>query len=267
MAETAWATKLSRAREHIVALAAEINDMHERNELCIVIERDGRDHVLRAVVPDPVPARISAIIGDALHNTRSALDLFASALWPHRVGRALTTVEQARVTFPLTAHPDEFERWFRRRKEQGVPELDEDAIGDLRWVQPWYFDAQAADHGLEPRWPDRRYDTLLRLQDLNNLDKHQRLAVVAVWPDMLAVGHSSERSIGWRQGTERLGNGVEIGRWIPPEEEPEMDLEHMGDLQLVLEQVAGAGQPVVEDLGGMVRQVELVLHQLSPLMR
>jgi len=266
MVETAWATKLARAREHIVALTGEIHGLQDRGELRIAIERDGTDHVLRAIVPDPMPARISAIIGDALHNTRSALDLFASALWPHRIGRDLTEAEEERVTFPLTAHPDGFAKWLKRRIDQGVPALDGDATDHLRRVQPWYFDAQAAEHGLEPRWPDRRHDTLLRLQDLNNHDKHRRLAVVAVWPDTLAVGHSSELAVGWRPGRERLGNGIEIGRWILPAEEPDMDLEHMGDLQLVLEQIAGAGQPVAEDLGAMARQVELVLHQLAPLM-
>lgn len=267
MAEEPWVTKLERAQEHIAALKVEIEDMQYRGALAIAVERNGPDHVLRAVVPEPISPRLSAVVGDALHNTRSALDLFASALWPHRVGRPLTKVEEAAVAFPITATPRAFDDWLRRM-HRTLPQLDEDTVGHLRWVQPWYYDEQAAIVlNREPEWPDRRFSLLLRLADLNNIDKHRRLAVVAVFPQLLAAGHDSGRELRWRPGRQRLANGVEIGRWIPPDGDPDMTIEHMGDLSLVLELdlAARMTDPVTEVLDSMVGQVRIVLHQLTPL--
>ena len=241
--------------------------MRDRGELSIAIERDGAHHLLRAVVADPMPPRLSAVIGDALHNVRSALDLFASALWPHRVGRALTDREEALIHFPITQNPAEFNGWFDRRP--ALPTLDDQAMADLRWVQPWYYDQQAATVlAREPQWPERRYHLLLRLQDLSNADKHRRLAVVAVFPDMIAAGTPADTDMQYRPGTQRPGNGVEIGRWIPPGDNPDMPIEHMGDLCLVLESDLDQAltDPVVEALGGMRQQVSIMLHQLSPLL-
>ncbi len=74
--------KIERAKHHI-------NDLHERTRqfeagdlysLCIHKNADAGNDVLEATVTQPVPEDFAAIIGDAPHNLKSALDLVVNAV-------------------------------------------------------------------------------------------------------------------------------------------------------------------------------------------
>jgi hypothetical protein len=68
--------KLERAREHLQNLHAEIREWFEGDTYRYVPKLDpksGKKRIYFEVLQDP-PARFSLIIGDCLHNLRSALD-------------------------------------------------------------------------------------------------------------------------------------------------------------------------------------------------
>lgn len=78
---TAWkdsgGIKIERAKELIQELRREIEAFHGGNpyQLIASTEPESGDHVVRVHILRAPPARWGALIGDAIHNVRSALDL------------------------------------------------------------------------------------------------------------------------------------------------------------------------------------------------
>src|SRR3989304_6763196 len=110
--------KLRRAKEHYGTLESEINiwGKQQANIGQLNIRRDGSWYV---VISDPMPtipnARFSVIVGDILHNIRSALDHLVWQL-VLRDGHEPTT----RNEFPIYESRDKFfeEVKFRKKKPQ-----------------------------------------------------------------------------------------------------------------------------------------------------
>jgi len=118
---------------------------------------------------DEQPPRdpIGVLIGDALHNMRSALDQLAYALasaftkpLPEEIGR--------RSEFPIFGDED----------TKGTPNMGSKLFnGGLGKIQGWNPAAQAVVEGLQPykRGHDFRHDPLWALHELDRISKHRLL--------------------------------------------------------------------------------------------
>lgn len=171
------ALKLDRARELIAVLKRESEAYVASGAISLdPIQRSDEptptwDVYLR--ISSPPPQAWSPIIGDVLHNARSALDTFAFDVITTRV-RSLTQKEHRKIFFPIVDDPRDFDscNWHR-----GLP-LPPGLVTAFRWAQPWR-DAEpaVADGIITPGQLTEsvKYQPLRWLRDLNNHDKHQAI--------------------------------------------------------------------------------------------
>ena len=100
------------------------------------------------------PHEWGTVIGDCLHNMRSALDHLVYAL-------AGSAARNARTEFPIFVDRDQ----FRSKQGRLLRGVADDAVTVIKWVQPYRWGARASIH---PLWI---------LHELNNIDKHRLLHV------------------------------------------------------------------------------------------
>jgi len=95
------------------------------------------------------------LIGEALHDARSALD---SAVWELVTEGGRVPKHPRRISFPITEKPED---WPTRRNEIAAY-LTEEQLEHVRLAQPWNF---------APREGEMSY--IAALGELNNRDKHR----------------------------------------------------------------------------------------------
>lgn len=93
--------KIERAKHHINDLNSQVNTYLSGRPMKLVFKQDRKTamQTLEIKVIKPIPTEFGAIIGDALHNLRSALDLFAF----HLVGSLAKNPDQVYFPFAKTA--------------------------------------------------------------------------------------------------------------------------------------------------------------------
>ncbi len=140
---------------------------------------------------EPVPPSLSVIVGDLLHNLRSALDAFAFELARTHYGPGLDGDDglQEISGFPIVAARDELDAWIGRRRRRGEL-FGDDQLTVLHWIQSTYWSERGAEALGQPydRELTRSMDPLSRLTWLHNLDKHRRLVIAAFAPDVPSWG-------------------------------------------------------------------------------
>ncbi len=119
-----------------------------------------------AKLPDPPPI-IGMLIGDCVHNLRSALDHIVYALIltnPARRGE----IPSSKAMFPIRDTREGYSHQINKMKRlDGVP----DAVAALiETLQPYHTREKGLDHTLHP---------LSVLDKLDNIDKHRRLAIAS----------------------------------------------------------------------------------------
>ena len=123
------------------------------------------DVVLRAECEPPMV--LGAIVGDVLHNLRSAL---AAIAWETcmRSGAGLTEKQERDIYFPLTWEP---EKWPDAAKRLiGVPAAQVQAF---EYVQPWYFDEQVRKSGFDIPREFAQNEPLWQLHEMAKVDRHR----------------------------------------------------------------------------------------------
>jgi hypothetical protein len=160
--------KLAHAIEHINILKAEIDDIGAPDSTSIPLRRayeaaDGAvvyriDRVIR------VPEHWSLIVGDAIHDLRSALDHLMWQLAIIHLGRVPTSREAPHIQFPEVRRSRDFtnHRYLR------------------------YTDASDMDR-IKPFQPYKRLNRgqlhpLPKLVKLSNVDKHRRIHLLVTVP-------------------------------------------------------------------------------------
>ena len=95
-------TKIERAREHVRDIEERIEAFKARHPHAVIPRPDGR---FQFDLLEPVPLSWSAILGDAFHNMRGALDIMVNelALARGNTSDAKREAEQ-RFVAPLRAH-------------------------------------------------------------------------------------------------------------------------------------------------------------------
>jgi hypothetical protein len=124
-------------------------------------------HVITATVQEPIPDDWGPLIGDVLHNLRSALDHLAHALAVENVGTPLPKEIGASVEFPIFDGEVNFHRHGRPK----IVGLSSEAQTAIEALQPYR------------RYPDPHIDPLWLLYQLSNIDKHRRPTVTAFYLD------------------------------------------------------------------------------------
>jgi hypothetical protein len=162
---TGTRAKMARSQEHVTALYADIDAWHASRPYTLSTQarREGRQHTWSVTFHDPIPfTRWGVILGDALHNLRSALDHLAWQLALRDNNPPMWT------KFPVFTS----EQAFHRLNADGNP-----AIGSgLRCISGFADElARSAVEFFQPfsRAPDPRDSPLWILHWLNNADKHQ----------------------------------------------------------------------------------------------
>ena len=156
----AW-LKTARAREHLKALQAELRVL-EVNAYRVVGEYEGEDsrYVLRFDVLDEgrmIPQRLGLMVGDAVHNLRTALDHLAWQL------ALIGTGPGRRTQFPIFEDAGEFGRQ-EDALLHGIAERDRAVIRDL---QPYQIRVPTS------LYRDLEQQRMLMLIGrLDNVDKH-----------------------------------------------------------------------------------------------
>lgn len=103
--------KIERAKHHIVDLENIASAFASRNvyEMTHEIEHNTGDNIFRIVIKEDIPIEVSAVVGDAVHNLRCALDHMVCDLarannqTPHQNGGFPTNAQAKRLKIEQTA--------------------------------------------------------------------------------------------------------------------------------------------------------------------
>ena len=148
--------KIKRANQHVHDLQAAVNTFAERKSNRVITEVDKKagKTVFKAQITEDIPPEISAIIGDCVHNLRTALDyIICTAVVTN--GRQITR----RHGFPIALSQKKFETDCVSK----IAGTSQEVARLVRRLKPY-------KGGCEPFWI---------IHNLDALDKHQ--AIVPVW--------------------------------------------------------------------------------------
>lgn len=165
--------KIGRAKEHLSSLQSEARQYLASEPYKIATRRDPESRRLIYFMSEvrSTPPRLSAMIGDVIHNLRAALDHLAYQLvW---VGGG--KVPGSHVYFPIA---DSRELYREQRRKQ------------LKGATP---NAIAAVDALTPYRGSN--DVLWKLHKLNNVDKHRVLLTAGASFDSVNIGPQMSRQM------------------------------------------------------------------------
>ena len=152
--------KIERAKAHDQTLHDEFASLFPESVFVIQLEihDNGLRHVYRAKDPPVLDERFSAIVGDCIHNLRSALDHLAYQLVLVCEGEP-----NRHTQFPIRNNPP------IELNQRTLPDISPGVSNEIRnvleAVQP--YSRSELNHGLD------------LLRDLDNIDKHRELVIVA----------------------------------------------------------------------------------------
>lgn len=193
-----WWLKFRHARDHQNRLVEAFDAFKTTTPIELVpgpLTERGVDYRLK--VHAPVPPTISLIVGDVLHNLRSALDCLALGLASTDLDRVLTDDEERDCQFPICEDPPSFNKFMRNCK----PLRRKRVRMALREVQPYrlleHFKAMKIESAESRSYQeDSKWDPLTVINRLSNLDKHRRLSVMQ-WSLGLVYWGSNEGDPSW----------------------------------------------------------------------
>lgn len=178
-----WRLKLDRARKHIDDLTALIDEFLKRGPYRLEqVSVAPHGHGVRLHIVEEPPAELALVVGDAVHNMRSALDVAFIDAAARVAGRPLRDEEARILSLPI----ERDEPAFLRRSDWSPKVIDRRVCDRLRGVAR----AVQAFGEPSPYWP-QRHGTSTRLEDvetqtalgraladlasLSNEDKHRGL--------------------------------------------------------------------------------------------
>lgn len=184
---------------------------------------------------EPLPSRVSTVIGDCVHIARSALDHLAS-----RLIEAAGAVPNNSTAWPVMSRP---------RADGALPDvhpfghLGEETKAALQHLQPYRYG------------DDFRVDEIWRLHQLWNADKHRELLATDTRGTRLSTSHRSEDVTSIR-GTWSLVDrqpGATIYRLVP---DSAADVQALLTFEITLDEgLPTAGDPIVRTLNAAIRHI------------
>lgn len=262
-----WA-KVEHGKEHSIVLEKYIKDTFSieanRPRLGIKIDTTTGEHVLYvSYLPDLSAAfvRISLLLGDILHNLRSALDhmTYQLALWNTR--RKIMWPKL--VQFPIVDEPSDFDRAIKKE----LREIDPVHRKVIERFQPYNRIAEGISIG-------PYFHSFAVLRDLSNTDKHRLLNPIMIPPTSLGPSVSGESFLLFivaameTSGTPMKFAPIELGTEVARAElldgisVPEK--ETVGYIQPVISFLEG--WPVNHVINRIAALTDSILNELKPLL-
>jgi hypothetical protein len=221
--DSSWWAKYSHAESHLQRLNALYDSYYETQPF--KIEEEPTDQpakrTARLRIVQPIPREIPLVVGDILHNLRSALDSLVFELVTQAVGRPLNAKEAQACQFPISPDPGSFEDFFEHgTRDKIMPPYLRHII---RLVQPFYH-LEVAKRSRVEAADDLDYIThyqhsrLGELGYMSNIDKHRRLALTAWRSNMVWWGSDGESDRQWIPGDGKFEDGSIIGYIVGTDE-------------------------------------------------
>jgi hypothetical protein len=237
---TGFLLKLGRAEEHLDTLDARIGEYFADKPYVSVREYDPQHNTRLAgirITKRP-PTDLALVIGDYLHNLRSALDHLAWEL----------VIASGGKPSPRTEFPIYKDARVYQRKTSGIairPCIAPHVGTFIEGLQPYH---QGDDALLHPLWI---------LHELSNIDKHRTLHLASMW-----ISRGERFTLGQRADTDEV---VFFFRGTPGQ--TEMDVEIQSALSVTLtEPTHLMGTRVVELLQQPLKFIrEAIIPGLAPL--
>jgi hypothetical protein len=245
--------KLLRANEHRLLLQGELEEFFSSESLGYRVSFDehGQSFLVHAQLANDGSYRWATMVGDIVHNLRSALDHLVAQLVLLNDGSP-----SHQHQFPICETAQNFEVEIeRKRRLEGVSAEHQEFI---RRVQPFSW---AEEH----EWP-ANIQGLAQLRALSNLDKHQLLLPVRLLPKEFRFAidfEDAEYVEAWtteepieHEGlvmTARVRPTGPAPRWEP-------DLSLGGFLALDVPGLPAHNKPVIELFEMVIRAVDGVLE-------
>lgn len=247
--------KVERAKEHLRSLETEVRSYLASTPYVVGTRRDpeSRRLIYFLVSVQPTPLKISAILGDSIHNLRSALDHLAYQLVSVGTGKA----PSSHVYFPIA---DDRTKYLEQRRHQ-IKGASPQAIAAVDALTPYKGGS----------------DTLWKLHKLNNVDKHRVLITAGSAFQSVNIGPHLGREMQKQLASTPLASKVSelppldlflrpADRLFPLKQGDELFIdapEAVSDekLQFRFEVAFGEqdvifGEPIIETLASMVTCVE-----------
>lgn len=225
------AAKVTRAREHLETLEAATQAFVEAqpHKLTFEFDQQSRDYLIRAHVEHSPPVMLGVMLGDYLHNLRSALD---HLVWQIVVAEGNTPGRWNE--FPIVAEEAQFRSGVlvprQRGKRSPLLGVGDQAVQIVQSCQPYH-----------PPPEPGAVNLLAVLHDFSNIDKHRVVHSTLVRltdqpPHLTGVGFTAVR-VNW--GTTPVEDGAELGRlkvFVDRRDSAEVEIEgtipvdlHFGD--------------------------------------
>lgn len=191
---------------------------------------------------DEAPDDIGLLLGDSLHNLRSALDCMVAAMARRRGG------DDSETQFPICDDPSDFTNRYRNRRLRALSTAE---IDFLEGIQPY-------SQGLRAIHP------LCYLRDMSNVDKHRLIVPVLVAADRVPVGTF------WNMSGLRISHGPFIPKercvlaHVPFSVAPRADIARI-EPDLSLELPGAMHQDLVARMSTIVGTTRAVLLDASKL--
>jgi hypothetical protein len=206
--EAPWWAKLRRAQQ-LMKEVARCCDTLDKPGVSWSLDRQPEDDQAWCYVfrqHGPIPADLAVIVGDTIHNLRSALDTAAYFLAVRHVRRTLqrdlTEDEESLTEFPIKKTGQAFDRWLKDKKRLAQREqlFGSQEAKAMRCVQPFSLSEEVGltDGGEDDQQAemDLLTDESYALNTVWNIDIHRRLPRLSWhrepthWSDQNAVWNS-----------------------------------------------------------------------------
>jgi hypothetical protein len=210
-----WELKVERAEHHLEELNTALNSYQKGDLFELKEERRPGEWIWTLSRNSPPPIELSLIVGDVVHNLRSALDCRVVAIAEHLATRQLTEDEERQLGFVAFNNQKDFEK-HAKRWEKLLPEVAEGLIKCLSvfqlcsmpskyWTDPG---SMGADDASAREFHIAIFTRLTRLSWLSNRDKHRRLHTVLLAPSRSF--HSGFPETAYYEWTPRVLNSGDI---------------------------------------------------------
>lgn len=250
---TDWGLKVQRAQQLIAHLDAEVLRYIDEGKARIEARRDTattNQWSLYFMMPEPPNPLWSAVVGDVLHNCRSALDIYAYQAITSRV--KLSREARSKLYFPISTSRREFVgRWVQ-------PEFPDRIVEVFTWTQPWDLPDELSR---KARITLIAMNGLTTLQRMSNTDKHRGVHIAtdvvldlqyATLPEGVTAHWTWANPWPWVDG-QKIGTWTVVG--LHAREEP--DFGH--HLKLGLQERSAKARPV----GPVTESLTRCLHATS----
>jgi hypothetical protein len=155
--------RIERAKAHLIDFERQAKPIPAECKVTREVDESTSEYVFRVSHVPPIPAELSAIIGDAIHNLRVSLDYLA---WQLVIATG-TKPPDDHTGFPVLTIAPTADRWGRTRPNIS-PGVSKDVRALLDDIQPYKRDDEPVHHDL----------AILHALDIN--DKHHELLVAIV---------------------------------------------------------------------------------------